>query len=185
MLDKIKETRMYKSVIQFCSMIKNKIHTFWMNNKSWIINVLLVIVLLVPVIAYCLKFCGGNISDDADDWGNFGDYLSGTYGVILTLVAIYISYSLQDVTEKRNNKHRRAENLYTQITQIGSSPKSEKEWEELVENIQIASLDLPELLTEKLLGLADNYLNHVCNGDYINRELEKSILEELKSIYND
>jgi len=57
---------------------------------KWIVT-FAILIIIVPVSLFTLKFWNFEISDNPSDWGIFGDFLGGTVGTILSVVAIMLS----------------------------------------------------------------------------------------------
>lgn len=58
-----------------------------MKNIIWLGVLFLVICLALPLGVYAWSFRGHNLSTSTGDWGNFGSYLSGTGGLLLSALS--------------------------------------------------------------------------------------------------
>lgn len=86
-----------------------------MKKKLELVIPLMIIILIVPVFIYLINFKNG-ISTENCDWGNFGDYLSGTIGVLFSFFSIFLIYLT--FTEQRNQQY---EYVFNQILSDYSS----------------------------------------------------------------
>ena len=86
-------------------------------------NILIIIsflILLFPVIVYIINFRNSTISKDTEIWGNFGDYVNGTFMPIIALLGVLVTYYLGIISEKRNNANIEIEQLkHRPILHIG------------------------------------------------------------------
>ncbi|MBK6783795.1 MAG: hypothetical protein IPG79_08500 [Saprospiraceae bacterium] len=69
--------------------------------KFWIF-ILTIVLLLTPIGVYLCKFSSGHLSNDTEAWGQFGDYLNGTFMPMIALIGIIITYYLGMISEARN-----------------------------------------------------------------------------------
>lgn len=71
-----------------------------------IVYIACLIVLVVTIGSYLVKFHSSSISNDPAVWGQFGDYVGGVLNPILTLlnlvVLAYLSFKLVEIESKRN-----------------------------------------------------------------------------------
>lgn len=74
--------------------------------KGWIIIICISVIL--TVCFYLLQFNKG-ISDNASDWGSFGDYLNGILMPILTIINIWVFIRLTEVINSSDRKQKEAE----------------------------------------------------------------------------
>jgi hypothetical protein len=72
-----------------------------MKNKKVFIF-LTIAFLLIPLLTYTINFCGQSFSRDTEVWGQFGDYLNGTFMPLIALAGIFVTLSLGLISEKRN-----------------------------------------------------------------------------------
>ena len=66
------------------------IHKVWY--AKWL--VLGCILLFIPLSFYIYTFGSNGISGDTEKWAQFGDYIGGTYSVLLSVLVIYIARKL-------------------------------------------------------------------------------------------
>lgn len=79
------------------------------NTKLYIILVI-TIVLAIGILPFISTFNGFAISKSITDWGSFGSYLSGIFGVLNIMVFIYITYLISNLDDKRNKNQIEAQN---------------------------------------------------------------------------
>jgi hypothetical protein len=72
---------------------------------------LLIFFLLLPIIVFISKFYHTSLSDNLEKWGQFGDYLNGTFMPVIALVGIGITYYLGLLSDKRNETNINVEKL--------------------------------------------------------------------------
>ncbi|MCE9539721.1 MAG: hypothetical protein K8R85_10955 [Bacteroidetes bacterium] len=58
--------------------------------------------LLTPLTIYFINFCHLPISKDTEIWGQFGDYLNGTFMPIIALSGVIVTLLLGLISDKRN-----------------------------------------------------------------------------------
>jgi hypothetical protein len=79
-------------------------------NPLAIIIVISSLIILTSIFFLVNNFYSQNLSSEMTNWGSFGSYLSGTLGVMLSLINVIILYRFSKVGERFNK-----ENLTTQI----------------------------------------------------------------------
>ncbi len=88
--------------------------------KSTIFILISSTLLIIPILAYMIKFWKLNISDDTQIWGSFGDYLNGTFMPIIALLGVLVTYYLGIISDKRNASNIKIEQLkHRPILHIG------------------------------------------------------------------
>lgn len=63
--------------------------------------------LLMPLVIYVIHFWGTKLSYDSEKWGQFGDYLNGTFMPLIALISIVVTLLLGLISEKRNRTNLR------------------------------------------------------------------------------
>ncbi|MCC9061440.1 hypothetical protein [Flavobacterium piscisymbiosum] len=67
-----------------------------------------------------INFSSSTISKDTEIWGNFGDYVNGTFMPIIALLGVLVTYYLGIISEKRNEANIKIEQLkHRPILHIG------------------------------------------------------------------
>lgn len=88
--------------------------------KGTLFIIISLILLIIPVFAYVLNFWELYISKDTQLWGNFGDYLNGTFMPIIALLGVLVTYYLGIISDKRNASNIKIEQLkHRPILHIG------------------------------------------------------------------
>ncbi|MCR4033634.1 MULTISPECIES: hypothetical protein [Flavobacterium] len=77
---------------------------FFKENKvvTWLI-IISILICLIPISCYIIKFAGHRLSNDPAVWGTFGDYLGGTINTILSLSSLIILAILTSSINKQSN----------------------------------------------------------------------------------
>lgn len=92
-----------------------------MNRKKYFIPIsFVIIVLVVFLLPYYNIFGNRELSIKAEDWGSFGNYLSGIIGIINLGFFIYISILLSNRDEERSKIEINTQKLIT-LTQFRQS----------------------------------------------------------------
>ena len=146
-------------------------------------SILVVCVMIFPIGVYIYWFGRNGISENTEEWSRFGDYIGGTYSVIIAFVGIYLTYYIGNLQNKQNKIKNRVEGLIKQIVHMKKRNFS-LDYCVKFQDISMAKLDLSELLINKLLALSDSYLKYKNDGNQIDIHLEEEVLSELKTIYN-
>lgn len=143
--------------------------------------VILLVLALFPIVIYVCNFHTFKLSDNPSDWGVFGDYIGGTYSVIIAVLVVYISRDLAKRDEEKRIKKEALRKVYMQITSIQQNPKvNQNKLTKLYRQIEESKLFVENDFYDRLKKLA-NYLGE--HGR--NRQMEKEILDELKEEYAD
>lgn len=80
------------------------------------------IVSLIPLAAYYYQFGKADISDDPEDWANFGDYIGGVYSVLITIVAVYLTRKLERKDAMSNRRKQTLDDIYQQFVKMQNCP---------------------------------------------------------------
>lgn len=65
--------------------------------------------LLLPAVIYYYNFQNFQLSSDTETWGQFGDYLNGTFMPIIALTGVIVTLFLGIISENRNNTNLKIE----------------------------------------------------------------------------
>lgn len=153
--------------------------------KMWN-NKISVIVILLPVLCYILCFAGNGFSDDTEKWAQFGDYIGGTYSVILSILVIYIARNLTRKDELSNRRKNAIDEIFKQIIKIESltlAAEKASAANRLLRLTHEHQLHLSEELCNDLENLA-NYYIRISNNDPVDIAYESSMKEKLKDEYD-
>ncbi len=69
--------------------------------KKNVVFFCLILLLIVPLGFYLFKFNGSSLSTDTEVWGQFGDYLNGTFMPLIALIGVIVTYMLGVFSEER------------------------------------------------------------------------------------
>lgn len=138
-------------------------------------------ILIIPIVIYLIHFWNGNLSDNTQDWGTFGDYLNGFFTPLIALVGVIVTFKLGIISDTRNEtnikieklKHRPLlnisyydgeDNLTISIKNKGNGPLIIKDYKliSLIDNTEISRLFdcLPTLKNEDCYS---NYTGNINN----------------------
>ena len=129
----------------------------FLNKVPWK-KVGLVLLMIIPVALYVIKFGGYKISDDPQDWGVFGDYIGGVYTVLVTLFAIYLTRNLEKRDAERAKAKAAVSAIYEQLAKINYQHVDLSSADKLLRLTKENELYLPQYLIEKLIELHDDYV---------------------------
>lgn len=79
------------------------------NNWKYFILIFSVILLLLPLIIYYLNFKDYELSTSTETWGQFGDYLNGTFMPIIALTGVLVTLFLGIISDNRNDTNLKIE----------------------------------------------------------------------------
>ena len=86
----------------------------------WLFISLLVILSFFVLIPYFVNFHGG-LSENSQDWSNFGSYVGGLLGPVFSLfsiILVIISIQISLKSLKRNENQQKIERLYTLVFKV-------------------------------------------------------------------
>lgn len=146
---------------------------------GWII---LLIVFLIPLTVYFYQF--HYLSDDPNDWGAFGAYVSGVYSVFVAIFVIMLTRSLEKKDQIQKDKQATAKALYKQIVEVKETMK-QNSIDKLVKDINASELYLSEKLIKKLRALYDSFVESKANSAGADYNQVSDVLGDLKDIYNE
>lgn len=149
-------------------------------------NKISVVVILFPVLCYVWRFAGNGLSNDTEKWAQFGDYIGGTYSVILSILVIYIARNLTRKDEVSNRRKNAIDEIFKQIIKIESLvPGTQKASaaNRLLRLTHEHQLHISEGLYNDLENLA-NYYIQISNNAPVDVAYESSMKEKLKDEYD-
>lgn len=140
---------------------------------------LAVLACIVPILIYVIRFHSYNFSKDPADWGTFGDYIGGVYSVLLSIIAIYVTYMISNREDKAKEKRKVITELYKQVSKIKSEDVDLIRVNNIVSLTESQKHLLPKVLYTDIIKYSD-YLKEIYNQPgRINISKEKRIKEEL------
>lgn len=135
---------------------------------------------------YLFKFYGAGISDDPERWAQFGDYIGGTYSVLITILAIYLARNLSLKDEVASKRRKAIDDIFQQIAKIEQCsevrPKTQA-INKLIRLIHLHQLHVSDNICDEVEKLADYYLERIGGTTVENHELEEGIKNMLKKTY--
>lgn len=150
-------------------------------------NKISVVVILLPILCYVFRFGSNGLSNDTEKWAQFGDYIGGTYSVILSILVIYIARNLTRKDEASNRRKNAIDEIFKQIIKIGSlAPGTQKAGaaNRLLRLTHEHQLHISEGLCHDMEELANYYIG-VSNGTATeNIEYEVRMKDKLKDEYD-
>lgn len=149
-------------------------------------NKISVIVILLPILCYVFRFGSNGLSNDTEKWSQFGDYIGGTYSVILSILVIYIARNLTRKDEASNRRKNAIDEIFKQIIKIESltsGPQKASAANKLLRLTHEHQLHISEGLCQDMENLA-NYYIRISNNAPINIAYENSMKEKLKDEYD-
>ena len=145
---------------------------------------LFIMLLLAPIAFYALRFRHYSISDDPNDWADFGSYLGGVYTVIVAFLAIFLTrhFERKDVEWKKTKEASGA--LFEQISKIDYRKVNERSVSRLLSLTDRYEIYIPTELYNKLIDLHDDYIVAKNNPQSFNIEKEQKVKYWLKRLYD-
>lgn len=148
-----------------------KLKAFIKKYHLWVMAV----VLCIPILCYIINFASYGVSGNVSDWAAFGDYIGGVYSVVLTIVLVYVSYSLNKKSEKEKEKLRAIHEIYSSIVVIKSEEMNIDDINGLVRLIISNQLYIRANVFNHLISFTDYCKTVIVNRSAIDIERETSI----------
>lgn len=140
---------------------------------------LAIVACIIPVVAYYVRFRSFGLSKDPTDWGTFGDYIGGVYSVILSIIAIYVTYMIREREDKSKEKRKVLTDLYKTINSIKSEEIDLQKVNRIVSLADNNQLLLPKIIYADIIRYSD-YLKEIYGKpSKIDLQTEKRIKDEL------
>lgn len=86
-----------------------------------------IVICLIPIVVYILRFGQFALSENTADWGTFGDYIGGILNPITSfltlLVTIYIAISINDYEKRKDEQAKKQDDIkaYLELYQYFTS----------------------------------------------------------------
>lgn len=142
--------------------------------------------LFIPLIFYIYTFASNGISDDTEKWAQFGDYIGGTYSVLLSVLMIYIARKLTKKDEKVNKEKNAVDLIFQQILKIERCMDFHQKTQavnKLMRMIDTHQLHISDEIRTCIEDFANYYLIRINGGRDEDLEYEKTVKEKLKKAY--
>lgn len=152
--------------------------------KAYLWCYLSAFVLFLPVATYISQFWDHPFSEDPNSWGVFGDFIGGTYNILVSLLLAYISYRVSKMQTSAEKIMSIANDLYNQIKSLPGKNYHHKSIEKVQRTLKDNDLFIDGLLKECILALLDDYTTHRAESTPINYGLENAVLNQLMKLAN-
>ena len=133
----------------------------WINrNILW----LSLVVFIIPIGIYWLKFRTAGMSNDPENWAEFGDFVGGVYSVLVTILAIYLARNLTLKDEAVSKRRDAIDDIFQQIAKIEQcADVNSKTYavNKLIRLVHIHELQLSDSICYDIERLADYYLERI------------------------
>ena len=140
---------------------------------------LAILACIIPIIVYIFRFHSGGFSNNPADWGTFGDYIGGVYSVILSIIAIYVTYIIREREDKTKEKRKVLTELYKTIISIKSEKVDLTKVNKIVSLTDKNQILLPKIVYADLIRYSD-YLKEIYGKPAkIDMIVEKRIKDEI------
>lgn len=174
--------RFKQCLITTLNRFKLFIHKMWY--EKWL--VLGCLLLFIPLSFYIYTFASNGISDDTEKWAQFGDYIGGTYSVLLSVLVIYIARKLTKKDEKVNKEKNAVDLIFQQILKIERCMDFHQKTQavnKLMRMIDTHQLHISDEIRTCIEDFANYYLIRINGGRDEDLEYEKTVKEKLKKAY--
>ena len=174
--------RFKQCLITTLNRIKLFIHKVW--NEKWLF--LGCILLFIPLSFYICTFASNGISDDTEKWAQFGDYICGTYSVLLSILVIYIARKLTKKDEKVNKEKNAVDLIFQQILKIERCVDFHQKTQavnKLMRMIDTHQLHISDEIRTCIEDFANYYLARINDSNDEDLVYENSVKEKLKKAY--
>lgn len=144
------------------------------------------IVSLTPLAAYYYQFGKADISDDPEDWANFGDYIGGVYSVLMTIVAVYLTRKLERKDAMSYRRKQALGDIYQQFVRMQDSTSHQlaKNATRFLAMVEMQRLNLTESQIQRCQMLGDYFICVASNSRDRDINYEDEMKEALFNAYN-
>ena len=142
-------------------------------------------ILYIPIVSYLAQFWQFQISENPSDWGVFGDFMGGTYNVLISLFVAYISYRVTKIQKRDEYSRNVAQEILKQVKSMKTKKYHHYSIDKLRRQTKDNEIYIGKLLKENLVMLADNYVQVKSDNAPVITNLEQAVINELKSIANE
>ena len=154
--------RIKQCLLTLLNKITHFIHKVWYD--KWL--VLGCLSLFIPLGFYIYSFASNGLSDDTEKWAQFGDYIGGTYSVLLSVFVIYIARKLTKKDEKVNKEKNAVDLIFQQIIKIERCVDFHQKTQavnKMLRMIDTHQLHISDEIRTSIEELGDYYLTRI-NG---------------------
>lgn len=157
---------------------------FNLHFKNSVIKFLIISALLSPIILYISNFKNYSLSKEPADWGTFGDYIGGIYSVVLAVVLVYVTYTINRKNDELKECKRAIKEIYTMISKIDSQNIDINYIHKIIRCIDSNSLHLSNDISSKIINEIDYYICVAGDINMIDLKRERQIKDLIKRYYN-
>lgn len=156
----------------------------WINrNIIW----LSLVSFIIPIGLYWLQFRCAGISQDPENWAQFGDYIGGVYSVLVTILAIYLARNLTLKDEVASKRRDAIDDIFQQIAKIEQCKDANSKTNavnKLLKLVHIHELHLSDSICNDIVRLADYYIGRIAGTVVEDIVLENCTKDKLRKVYH-
>lgn len=140
----------------------------------------------IPLLLYICNFGMNGISDDLEDWANFGDYIGGVYSIVVTLLVLFLARNLERKDKRREKRQEAIDEIYSQFTKMQNCPshKLAQSVNKFFRKIEQYRLCLTDDQFCKMQGFGNYFLNVASQTSSKDPYIEEEMKVYLLSLYN-
>lgn len=164
----------------------NRINKIWacLKKRSTWRKIGFLLILAAPIVVYCIYFRHYSISDNPSDWADFGSYLGGTYTLLVTFLAIYLTRHLERKDLEWKKSKTAVSSLYEQINIINYKNVDMRSVNKLLRMVNQNQLYIPIDVYDNLINLYDDYVVAKTSPEKFDLKKEQQIKNRLKKLYD-
>lgn len=151
----------------------------------WWKKYIVMLMLILPVIVYGYHFRENDWSSSPSDWGAFGDYIGGVYSVVLTIVLVYVTYTMNRKNDERKECKKAIKDIYKMILELNTSNIDLEQIHKIIRSIDANSLHMSSEMSNKLIREMDYYICVAADMGLIDLAKEEKIKAMLRFYYNE
>lgn len=156
----------------------------WICKLSTWKKVFFFLVLIAPIVVYCVHFRHYSVSDDPSDWADFGSYIGGIYTLLVTFLAIYLTRHLERKDVEWKKSKSAVGELYEQIGIIDYKNVDMRSVAKLLRLVNQYQLYIPNDVYDNLVNLHDDYVVAKDHPEIFDIKKEEQIKKRLKRLYD-
>lgn len=140
----------------------------------------------IPLLLYICNFGMNGISDDLEDWANFGDYIGGVYSIVVTFLVLFLARNLERKDKRREKRQEAIDEIYSQFTKMQNCPshKLAQSVNKFFRKIEQYRLCLTDDQFCKMQGFGNYFLNVASQTSSKDPYIEEEMKVYLLSLYN-
>lgn len=150
------------------------------NKFHWLIAIILVI---APILVYCIILRADDFAESSGDFGIFGDYMGGTVGTIVGVISIYLLYitytSQVEFARKQDVSAKRQQFESTFFNMLEQQQMLREQLRGTIGNKSYQSLSYLERLREELSDALANLNYRMDEVNAENKILLKNVVNQL------